>query len=80
MFSKKCGNYMVCNIGAMDNLNHKMMQVSNVGSFLLCYDIVHKSILHTCLVVCFDHNSFDISVLDVCNVCYFLLCYDIIHK
>jgi hypothetical protein len=48
MFSKKCGNYMVCNIGAMDNLNHKMMQVSNVGSFLLCYDIVHKSILHTC--------------------------------
>jgi hypothetical protein len=45
--AKTCGNYMVCNIGAMDNLNHKMMQLSNVGSFLLCYDIVHKSIWHT---------------------------------
>jgi hypothetical protein len=46
--AKTWGNYMVCNIGAMDNLNHKMMQLRNVGSFLLCYDIVHKSILLTC--------------------------------
>jgi hypothetical protein len=46
--AKTYGNYMVCNIGAMDNLNRKMLQLSNVGYFLLCYDIVHKSILHTC--------------------------------
>jgi hypothetical protein len=32
------------------------------------------------LVVCADHNSFDVPVLDVFNVCYFLLCYDIVHK
>jgi hypothetical protein len=32
------------------------------------------------LVVCDDHNSFDVPVLDAFNVGYFLLCYDIVHK
>jgi hypothetical protein len=56
--AKTCGNYMVCNMGAMDNLNRKcanhnffdvpVLDVFNVCYFLLCYDIVHKSIMHTC--------------------------------
>jgi hypothetical protein len=29
------------------------------------------------LVVCADHNFFDVPVLNVSNVGYFLLCYDI---
>jgi hypothetical protein len=32
------------------------------------------------LVVCVDHSSFYVTVLDVFNVGYFLLCYDIVHK
>jgi hypothetical protein len=32
------------------------------------------------LVVCADHNSFDVPVLDVFNVGSFLLCYGIVHK
>jgi hypothetical protein len=32
------------------------------------------------LVVCADHNSFDVLVLDVLYVGSFPLCYDIVHK
>jgi hypothetical protein len=32
------------------------------------------------LVVCADHNSFEVPVLDVLYVSSFLLCYDIVHK
>jgi hypothetical protein len=32
------------------------------------------------LVVCADHNSFDVLVLDAFNVGSFLVCYDIVHK
>jgi hypothetical protein len=32
------------------------------------------------LVVCADHNLFDIPVLDVLYVGSFLLCYDIVHE
>jgi hypothetical protein len=32
------------------------------------------------LVICADHNSFDVPVLDVLYVGSFLLYYDIVHK
>jgi hypothetical protein len=32
------------------------------------------------LVVCVNHNSFDVPVLDILYVGSFLLCYDIVHK
>jgi hypothetical protein len=57
-----------------------MMQFTNVGSFFYVMTLFTSQYCIHVLVVCDDHNLFDVSVLDVFNVGFFLLCYDIVHK
>jgi hypothetical protein len=68
--AKACGNYMVYNIGAMNNINRKMMQLNNVGYFVLCYDLFTGQYCIHVLVVCADQNSF-LSTNVGCFICRF---------
>jgi hypothetical protein len=44
--SQYCIHVLVVCVGH-NSFDVPMLDVFNVGSFLVCYDIVHKSILHT---------------------------------